>query len=53
MQIEAGVVIKTVTTTKDDKKIAKVSAKFGMHAFRHFCASLWIDANFRRKKSRP
>ncbi len=50
MQIEAGIVIKTVTIAKDGKKITKVRAKFGMHAFRHFCASIWIDANFSPKK---
>jgi integrase len=50
MQIEAGIVIRTVTTIKDGKKVTKVRAKFGMHAFRHFCASLWIDADFSPKK---
>lgn len=50
IQIEAGVVVRTVTVTKDGKKSTKVRAKFGMHAFRHFCASLWIDANFSPKK---
>lgn len=50
MQIEAGIVIRTVTTSTDGKKVTKVRAKFGMHAFRHFCASLWIDADFSPKK---
>ncbi|MBR1188540.1 site-specific integrase [Bradyrhizobium sp. AUGA SZCCT0160] len=50
MQIEAGIVIRTTTTTEDGRKVVKARAKFGMHAFRHFCASLWIDANFSPKK---
>jgi integrase len=27
-----------------------VRAKFGLHAIRHFCASLWIEAGFSPKK---
>jgi integrase len=50
MQIEAGVVVKTVATGTDGRKTTKTRAKFGMHAFRHFCASLWIDANFSPKR---
>lgn len=50
MEIEAGVCMKTIIVGNDGKKIVKVVAKYGMHALRHFCASVWIEADFSPKR---
>jgi integrase len=50
VQIEAGVCTKKIVVQKNGKKTTKLVAKFGMHAFRHFCASVWIEADFSPKR---
>lgn len=50
MQIEAGVLTKTEVIGKDGKKLIKAAAKYGMHAYRHFCASVWIEADYSPKR---
>lgn len=48
-QIEGGVTKQKVINDKG-KQSGKVAAKYGMHAFRHFCAALWIEADFSPKR---
>ena len=50
LQIKAGVIkaAQHAPLASDNKKIIK--AKYGLHALRHFCASLWIDADCSAKK---
>jgi integrase len=50
MQIEAGVCTRTIIVGKDGKKTVQLIAKYGMHALRHFCASVWIEADFSPKR---
>jgi integrase len=50
VQIEAGVCTNKTITKTDSKKTVKLVAKYGMHAFRHFCASVWIEADFSPKR---
>ena len=50
MQIEAKILVKTEVVGKDGKKLIKLAAKYGMHAFRHFCASVWIEADYSPKR---
>jgi integrase len=45
-QIEAGVCITKITIDRRARKVAK----YGMHALRHFCASVWIEADFSPKR---
>jgi integrase len=45
-QIEAGVYTANITVDKRGRKVAK----YGMHALRHFCASVWIEADFSPKR---
>ncbi|MGY4617631.1 integrase [Bradyrhizobium sp. USDA 4472] len=47
-QIEAGVTKQKLV--KGGKQKSKTVAKFGMHALRHFCAALWIEADFSPKR---
>jgi integrase len=57
-QIVAGVTKKVILRDKNRKPVLDadgrsqmvVRAKFGLHAIRHFCASLWIEAGFSPKK---
>lgn len=57
-QIAAGVTKKVVLRDKNRKPVLDadgltqmiVRAKYGLHAIRHFCASLWIKAGFSPKK---
>jgi integrase len=57
-QITAGVTKKVTLKDKNRKPILDesgrlklvVRAKYGLHALRHFCASVWIDAGFSPKK---
>jgi integrase len=57
-QIAAGVTKKAVLRDKNRKPVLDadghtqmiVRAKYGLHAIRHFCASLWIEAGFSPKK---
>jgi integrase len=49
-QIEAGVIEKKITKDKKGKQTIKTVAKYGMHALRHFCASVWIEADFSPKR---
>jgi integrase len=30
--------------------VVRKRAKYGLHALRHFCASLWIEANYSAKR---
>lgn len=48
-QIEAGVTKQKLSSNKG-KQSSKTVAKFGMHAMRHFCAALWIEADFSPKR---
>jgi integrase len=48
MQLEASV--KNVGTGIKRRDAVKVVAKYGMHALRHFCASLWIEADYSPKR---
>ncbi|WFU40773.1 site-specific integrase [Bradyrhizobium sp. CB82] len=48
-QIEAGVTRQKLVTNKG-KQSSRAVAKFGMHALRHFCAALWIEADFSPKR---
>jgi integrase len=50
MQIEAGILVKREVVGKDGKKLVKVAAKYGMHTYRHFCASVWIEADYSPKR---
>ncbi|MCF2521643.1 site-specific integrase [Bradyrhizobium sp. G127] len=50
VQIEAGVCNRKVIVDKDGTKTVKLVAKYGMHALRHFCASVWIEADFSPKR---
>lgn len=34
----------------EGKQIGKLVARYGMHALRHFCAALWIEADFTPKR---
>lgn len=49
VQIEAGVTKQKLIKNKG-KQTSKTIAKFGMHAMRHFCAALWIEADFSPKR---
>lgn len=49
-QIEAGVTKVKIRTGKDGKQVSVAVARYGMHALRHFCASLWIEADFSPKR---
>lgn len=49
-QIKAGVTKIKIRTDKNGKQMSVAVAKYGMHAFRHFCASLWIEADFSPKR---
>jgi Phage integrase family len=49
MQIEAGVYVEVVKLEKGKKTVRK-RAKYGLHPLRHFCASLWIEANYSAKR---
>ncbi len=49
VQIEAGVTRQKLIKDKG-KQTSKTIAKFGMHAMRHFCAALWIEADFSPKR---
>jgi hypothetical protein len=40
MQIEAGIYIEVVELEKEGKRAIRKRAKYGLHALRHFCASL-------------
>jgi len=48
-QIEAGVIRQRLVKDKG-RQISQAAAKFGMHAMRHFCAALWIEADFSPKR---
>jgi integrase len=48
-QIEAGVTKQKLVKDKG-KQSSKAVAKYGMHALRHFCAALWIEADFSPKR---
>ncbi|MGJ4941414.1 tyrosine-type recombinase/integrase [Bradyrhizobium sp. HKCCYLS1011] len=48
-QIEAGVT-RGKLVKDNGKQTSKAVAKYGMHAFRHFCAALWIEADFSPKR---
>jgi integrase len=50
MQIEAGVLTEIIGISPNGKKSAKKKAKYGLNALRHFCASLWIEANYDPKR---
>jgi integrase len=50
MQIEAGIYVEVVKLEKEGKKTVRKRAKYGLHALRHFCASLWIEANYSAKR---
>jgi hypothetical protein len=50
MQVEASIYIEVVNPDKDGRKIVRKRAKYGLHALRHFCASLWIEANYSAKR---
>ena len=50
MQVEAGIYIEVVKMDKDGGKVTWKRAKFGLHALRHFCAPLWIEANYSAKR---
>lgn len=50
MQLEAGVKLKKASKDKSARNAVKVVAKYGMHALRHFCASLWIEADYSPKR---
>jgi len=47
MQIEAGIHIEV---GKEGKRTTRKTAKYGLHALRYFCASLWIEANYSAKR---
>ena len=49
MQIEAGIYVEVVKLEKGKKTVRK-RAKYGLHPLRHFCASLWIEANYSAKR---
>ncbi|HEY5378943.1 MAG TPA: tyrosine-type recombinase/integrase [Pseudolabrys sp.] len=50
LQIEAGVT-KTSQHESGAHDIKKpVKAKYGLHVLRHFCAAIWIEANYSAKK---
>ena len=50
MQIEAGIYIEVVELEKEGKRAIRKRAKYGLHALRYFCASLWIEANYSAKR---
>jgi len=50
MQLEAGVRLRNTGKDKSPRSAAKIVAKYGMHALRHFCASLWIEADYSPKR---
>ena len=49
MQIEAGICVEVARHEAGKYTIGK-RAKYGLHALRHFCASLWIEANYSAKR---
>jgi integrase len=49
MQIEGGIYFEVVKLEKGKKTVRK-TAKYGLHPLRHFCASLWIEANYSAKR---
>ena len=49
MQIEAGIYVEVVKL-ETGKKTVRKRAKYGLHPLRHFCASLWIEANYSAKR---
>jgi integrase len=50
LQIKAGVT-KTSQHTSGIHDIKKpVNAKYGLHVLRHFCAAIWIEADYSAKK---
>jgi integrase len=50
MQIEAGIYVEVVKLEKGARKTVRKRAKYGLHPLRHFCASLWIEANYSAKR---
>jgi integrase len=50
MQIEAGIYVEVVKLEEGGKRTIGKRAKYGLHALRHFCASLWIEANYSAKR---
>lgn len=50
MQLEAGIFVEVVKLGKEGKTTTRNRAKYGLHALRHFCASLWIEANYSPKR---
>lgn len=50
LQIEAGIYAEVAKLEKDGKVATRKKAKYGLHALRHFCASLWIEANYSAKR---
>jgi integrase len=50
MQIEAGILTEIIQIKPHGKELTKKRAKYGLNALRHFCASLWIEANYDPKR---
>lgn len=50
LQIKAGVIKAAQRAPLASNNKKKIKAKYGLHALRHFCASLWIDADCSAKK---
>ena len=50
MQIQAGICHKNESGKENRQTPPTIRAKYGMHALRHFCASLWIDADYSPKR---
>jgi hypothetical protein len=50
MQRRLTIYIEVVKRNKDGSKVVRKRAKYGLHALRHFCASLWIEANYSAKR---
>lgn len=43
IQVAAGITLTEMVTDKNGEPIARIFPKYGMHALRHACASLWIE----------
>lgn len=51
LQIEAGIFeIRLVQSQRLSRRKPAKCAKFGLHALRHFCASIWIEGDYSAKK---
>jgi integrase len=50
IQIEAGVTVQREAVDDDGAPVVVIVAKYGLHALRHACASLWIEQGHNPKQ---